>query len=191
MTASQVEPVELLERAIAYALGALRGVEPGLLSRPTPCSRWNLHVLLRHTADSLEALCEAFATRRISPAERPRPAPGDPVGAVRASACRLLSEAMLAADPDRRVLIGDHVLMTGVVVWTGALEIAGHGWDIGQTCGTDRPVPAALADSLLAVAGALITDEDRRSQFAAPVAVPRGVSPGDRLVAFLGRRPAV
>jgi uncharacterized protein (TIGR03086 family) len=187
MTANHVE---LLERAIAYALGALRGAEPALLSRPTPCSGWNLHVLLRHTADSLEALGEAFATGRISLAESPGPAAGDPVHAVRAAAGRLLGEAALDADPDRRVLIGDHVLMTGVVVWTGALEIAAHGWDIGQTCGVGRPVPAGLADDLLTVAAALITDADRRSQFAAPVAVPRGVSPGDRLVAFLGRRPA-
>nr|WP_070013478.1 maleylpyruvate isomerase N-terminal domain-containing protein [Streptomyces abyssalis] len=48
----------LLERALGYALCAVRPVTPGALERPTPCGRWDLRALLWHTNDSLAALCE-------------------------------------------------------------------------------------------------------------------------------------
>jgi uncharacterized protein (TIGR03086 family) len=171
-----------LELAVGYLLGATRAVEPRLLSRPTPCARWDLRLLLRHTADSLDALCELLDGRGEAPDHV------DPASAVRSSAWRLLGVAGAAAE--RPVPIGDQLLMSGIVVWTGALEIAAHAWDIGQTCGTRHPVPRALADDLLCVAPALISAEDRVSQFAEPVDVPRGLTSSDRLVAFLGRRPA-
>ncbi len=178
--------VQLLERAIGYTLRALRAVEPGLLSRQTPCARWDLELLLWHTVDSLDALRDSIGGTQSADGARPT----DPVRAVRDAACELLGATVTIAPGDRPVAIGDKVLMRSVLLWTGALEITAHGWDIGQTCGGRYPVPAGLADDLLHIAPALITDEERCAQFAAPVAVPSGVSASDRLVAFLGRNPA-
>jgi uncharacterized protein (TIGR03086 family) len=69
------------------------------------------------------------------------------------------------------------------------VEIAVHGWDVAQACGRPRPIPPQLAEELLQLAPLLVTDADRPGRFAPPVAVPAGASPGDRLVAFLGRGP--
>jgi uncharacterized protein (TIGR03086 family) len=75
------------------------------------------------------------------------------------------------------------------VTSVGAVEIAVHGWDVAQACGHPRPIPPQLAKELLRLAPLLVTDADRPGRFAAPVAVPAHASPGDRLVAFLGRDP--
>jgi len=64
-----------------------------------------------------------------------------------------------------------------------------HGWDISVACGARRPVPPGLAAILLPLAPLLISPATRPGLFADPVPVPAWASPGDQLVAFLGRQP--
>jgi uncharacterized protein (TIGR03086 family) len=76
-----------------------------------------------------------------------------------------------------------------MVAVTGAIEITVHGWDIAVACGRTRPVPPGLATVLLTAAQLLVPPDTRPGLFADPVALPGPASPGDQLVAFLGRRP--
>src|SRR5260370_16937674 len=71
---------ELLERAVSYALDSVASVRPALMRRPTPCRGWDLHALLSHACESVEALQEAIATGRVSLAPPPPPPalPGTP-----------------------------------------------------------------------------------------------------------------
>jgi len=81
------DPAALLDRAIAYTLGAVHSVTPERLSAPTPCAQWDLRALLIHVADSLEALGDGLGTGRMdlapaAPARPIEPAPvSDPVTA--------------------------------------------------------------------------------------------------------------
>lgn len=59
------DPAALLDRAIAFTLGAVHAVTPGQLSAPTPCAQWDLRALLMHVADSLEALGDGLGTGRM------------------------------------------------------------------------------------------------------------------------------
>jgi len=68
------------------------------------------------------------------------------------------------------------------------LEITVHGWDVAWACGMDRPIPAPLAGELLVLAAEVVAAEDRPGRFAAPVEPGVDAAPGERLVAFLGRR---
>ena len=72
---------------------------------------------------------------------------------------------------------------------TGAVEIAVHAWDVGQSCGGRWPIPEPLAGLLLPAAEALVCDDERPGLFAAAVRVPAAANAGDRLAAFLGRAP--
>jgi hypothetical protein len=54
-----------LRHAVQYALGSLGYVTPDLLSRPTPCTAWDLATLLQHVGDSLAALHEASPPRSL------------------------------------------------------------------------------------------------------------------------------
>jgi len=181
---------ELLERALGYALCAVRPVTPESLHRPTPCRGWDLRALLLHTGDSLAALHEGIEEGRIGllPAQD---AAADPAEAFRSGAARLLGAWAAADSPaDRLVAIAGLPLTAAAIARTGALEIAVHGWDIARATGLPRPVPAGLATVLLRTARQLLPGpEARHPLFGPPVTVSAEADPSDRLVAFLGRDP--
>jgi uncharacterized protein (TIGR03086 family) len=174
---------ELLERSLAYTLGRVTGVRPGSLERATPCAQWDLGALLDHLNDSLDALYEGLTGGRIGLFPTGDP---DPACDFRGRACAVLGA--WAAGPVDSVVIGDKPLDVRVMTAVGAVEIAVHGWDVAQACGRPGPIPAALAAELLPVARCVVADADRGVRFAAPFDVPACARPGDRLLAFLGRR---
>ncbi|QPP08509.1 TIGR03086 family protein [Streptomyces bathyalis] len=188
----------LLERALGYALCAVRPVTAPALNRRTPCGRWDLRALLWHTSDSLAALCEGIEDGYVGLEPPPAPAGGgvgrgadDPASAFRAAASRLMGAWAGSGSPaGRLVAIDDMPLTAAALARTGALEIAVHGWDIAQATGLPRPVPAALATELMRTARQLVPrPEARHPLFGAPIRVPAEADPSDRLVAFLGRDP--
>lgn len=185
--AEPVDSVALLERSISYALGSVAAVTPRLLSRSTPCARWDLRALLHHVNDSLDVLLEGVETGRIGPEPDRYPDPADPAATFRDRAGRLLGA--WAGGCRRVIAIADQPLLAGMVAGTGAVEIAVHGWDIAQACGDHRPIPPGIAAEILAFVPLVVTDATRMAQFAAPVRTAAQASPGDRLVALLGRRP--
>jgi uncharacterized protein (TIGR03086 family) len=181
--------VNLLSRAADYALAAAETITPDLWSRPTPCSRWNLHMLVRHACESVTALHEGLATGRIALFPRSGDdAPADLTQLLRLRVSTLVDEW---SDPTRSqvVLIADQDLAISVLAGVAALEIAVHGWDIAQTSGNPRSIPPDLAEDLLAVATRLLADGNRHPLFAPPIPPGEAADPCDSLVAFLGRSP--
>jgi uncharacterized protein (TIGR03086 family) len=178
----------LLEQAVGYALSITAQITPPLLPLATPCEGWDLRTLLLHVSDSLGVLTDALQAGHISAG----PAPGgepDPVACLRCRARALLEACATARAGGRLVAIGDRELTVNVAAAAGAIEIAVHGWDISAACGAPRQVPPGLAAALLPLAPLLIPRTTRAGLFADPVPVPEAACPGDRLVAFLGRRP--
>jgi uncharacterized protein (TIGR03086 family) len=188
----------LLEQAIRYALRSVAGVSPRLLTRPTPCAGWDLAMLLEHTCESLAALTEGTCLGCVAPAAAPAPADGpctDAVAAFTARASGLLDAWTRFSRLS--ILIGDQPLAAADFAAAGALEIAVHGWDVACACGQPRPIPAPLANRLLALAPLLVSDGERALQpgsgmsagplFGPPVTAPPRASASDRLTAFLGR----
>jgi uncharacterized protein (TIGR03086 family) len=185
--------LELLVAAVRYALAGAGPVTPQLLPLATPCAGWDLRTLLSHVTDSLDVLSGAVRAGYVGPGPAPgtgEPGP-DPAGGLRCRATRLLAACTNAGPGERLVAIADRELTVNMVALAGALEIAVHGWDISVTCGARLPVPPGLAATLLPIAPLLITPSTRPGLFADPVWVPGPASPGDRLVAFLGRQPGL
>jgi uncharacterized protein (TIGR03086 family) len=178
--------VGLLERAVNYTLGALHAARGAELSAPTPCRAWDLRALLAHVDESLLALHEAASLGHVDLVAGGQSA-RDPVATVRNRASHLLGAWTNTTRPD--VTVGDTGLTAAILATAGAMEVAVHGWDVARAVGRDRPLPAALAEEMLALSRLLVSDLDRPARFAAPVAVPAGAGAGDRLLAFLGRRP--
>jgi uncharacterized protein (TIGR03086 family) len=184
--------LELLDAAVGYALAGAALVTPQLRSRPTPCAGWDLEMLLDHLGDSIGVLHAAIATAGVGPGPAQgydRPPGRDPVARVRGEAASLLGACAAAGPAERRVAVGDRALSARMVAVTGAIEIGVHGWDLWVACGARRPVPPGLAAVLLPIAPLVITPDIRPGLFADPVRLPGPASPGDQLVAFLGRQP--
>ena len=183
----------LLAGAIGYALGACVQVAPGEMALPTPCADWDLAALLAHLTASMADLEAALRTGHLDldPNESGPPVPGlddaDPVEALRDRAANLLFACYAHHGPDRFVLVGGLPLPAGIVACTGAVEIAVHGWDVSAARGRGGPIPPALATRMLRLGPLLVTG--REGLFGAPVSVPDQASPGDQLVAYLGRIP--
>ena len=123
----------------------------------------------------------------------PRTPPADLVGALRARACQILAE--WSAEANRRsgpggsrdVVVDGRPLTSPVLTSAGALEVTVHGWDVATACGARRPIPDDLANDLLRIAPVLVTEADRPGRFGPALVPPLGASPGERLLAYLGR----
>jgi uncharacterized protein (TIGR03086 family) len=167
------------------------------MSNATPCAEWDLRALLLHMNESLLTLHEAIAVghldlERTNEAANPHADYGDPaldpVASLRNRACRMVGAWANARAP-ADVAIADRTLPPGIVAATGAVEVAVHGWDVARACGQDHPVPPTLAAELLDLCQVFVRDADRPTRFARPVPTAALASPGDRLVAYLGRSP--
>lgn len=189
-TAALIGGVALLERAMGYALGGLELVTPQTLRRATPCAEWDVRELLVHVADSLDVLCNAVDIGSVidAPPGSEAKTAAELVSAVRDRACRMLGAWVGAGEPDLVSVYGRSLSKT-IVASTGAIEIAVHGWDLAKGCGHDRDIPASLAEDLGQLAPLVVSHRDRPHRFGHPVPVSPDASPGDRLVAFLGRDP--
>jgi uncharacterized protein (TIGR03086 family) len=183
--------VTLLASAISYALAACVQVAPGEMTLPTPCADWDLEALLAHLAASMADLESALRTGHLDleadDPEAPDPDGDDPVELLRDRAANLLFACYAHHGPDRFVLVGGLPLPAGIVTCTGAVEIAVHGWDVRAARRRGGPIPSALATRMLRLSPLLVTG--REGLFGTPVQVPAQASPGDQLVAYLGRHP--
>jgi uncharacterized protein (TIGR03083 family) len=172
--------VDLLEQSIDYALGSITAVEPSMLHRQTPCSEWDLHDLLFHLADSILTLGELLGGSAAAGGCGPVARATDAALDLRRTAASINISA--SAQTIDRVLIPQRL-----VIITGALEIAIHGWDVEQAhCGV-RPIPGRLAENLLPHAPQLLDRAIRRDLFAQPFEPEPGATASDQLVTSAGR----
>ncbi|WP_367136881.1 TIGR03086 family metal-binding protein [Saccharothrix sp. HUAS TT1] len=182
----------LLEGATRYARHVTAQVTRRQLALPTPCADWDLLQLLWHVNESVAALREAIEQFCVFP----EPVSPDPAGVhdvLRAfdweTSLLLQSWDEAAYGADTTVAVGRYPVHGMVLANTGALEIAVHGWDVASACDLPEPIPAGLAADLFAVARKVVP-LPRYPQFGPEVACPGDACASDRLVAFLGRRPA-
>jgi uncharacterized protein (TIGR03086 family) len=179
------DALELLERALGYTRVALSTVGPDR-SGPSPCAGWTLADLLGHMDDGLDAFLEAAGGAVHVPAEVPVPrGAGADLAVLQSKACRLLG--VWSARTPALVVVGDRPVPSGLLVSAAALEIAVHGWDVGQATGAGRGLPDDLAVALMPVAHAVVTPEDRPERFAAPVLSGHEAGSSEVLLGFLGR----
>ena len=126
---------------------------------------------------------------RVDLAPRPPPARAPASTALQDKACALLG----ALERGRARSTSPSATTTGalrsLLAAAAALEIAVHGWDVGQATGAAPDLPTTSPAALLPVAQAVVLPEDRPDRFAAPRRPGRTAGSADVLLGFLGRVP--
>jgi len=183
--------ISLLDGALGYTRDRLLGVTAERLGDPTPCAGWDLHDLLVHMDDSLDAFLEGAGGEV---ALRPRPVDAtaaDLCTRLQVKACALADVWRVAERDGRHVVqVAGHQVPAVLLVNTAALEITVHGWDVGQATGRRTRIPDDLAEGLLAVAQHVIDPVDRGPRFASPRPARPEAAPDVRLLSWTGRAPA-
>lgn len=176
------EQLDLLTPALA---GAIDGIGPEDLDRPTPCAEFTVAGILEHMRGGATVFAAAF---RGQAAEGGAPPGGDPVAATRDALVDLIAAIRAPGALDRAVDTplgrGPAEAFARFVVLDGLV----HGWDLSVATGRPYDPPAALVEEVEGFARAAITDDMRAAgAFAAPAEPGPGAGALERLVAFTGR----
>lgn len=183
-----MDPVERIERASAFAQSKVEGVQADDMTKPTPCSEFDVRALLNHLIGGL-AMMETAASggKAVAPTT-------DQLGDDAAKTFAERRQKLLATLGESGVMERSWEMPFGAM--PGAMmagitfmEHVTHGWDVATATGQDATIPA----DLLQECWELVTPMDamlRMPGVCGPaVAVADDASLQDKFVAFMGRTP--
>ena len=182
---------ELYVRAMESAARFVNGVHAGQWHDPTPCTEWDLRLLVNHMTYQNLWAAELFPGKTM--AEVGDRFDGDvlgddPIGAFNRSV-EAASAGVSATGAMEAVC---HLSFGDVPGSEYAKELFGemliHGWDVAKAAHQDATLDAALVDLGLPIAEEAMRQGAGSDAIAAPVPVPDDVPAQTRLLAFLGRR---
>ena len=183
-----MDPVDRIERATAVASEKVKGVKSADMSKPTPCSEFDVRALLNHMLGGLAMLTTAAGGEKAAMPE------GDQVGSDPSGTYDKRRKALLAAvrTPgalDRNWEMPFGSLSGQMMAGIAFMEHLTHAWDVAKATGQDTTLPADLVTECTE----LVTPMDamlRMPGVCAPaVKVSNAASSQEKLIAFLGRNP--
>jgi len=183
------------EQSVSSTGRILKGVRPGDLAAPTPCSEWDVRDLLNHVIGTLWLSTALFSGQEPRYPMAPGGLPGtDLAGDDPAAAYADAAAAALAAAGTGDTLTRMHVTPLGEMpgpVLSGftTLDVLMHGWDLARATGQPADLETAVAEHVLDFAHQALPAENRAGRIAPALPVPAGAPVTDRLAGFLGRQP--
>lgn len=183
-----MEPVERIERATAVASEKVGGVTTDDLSKPTPCSEFDVRGLLNHVIGGLGMLT---AAARGEKAEMPQgdqfgSSPGKEYDARRAA---LLDALRGDAVLDRPWEMPFGTLPGQVMAGIAFMEHLTHAWDVAKATGQDTTLPTELVAECMELVTPMESMLRTPGVCGPAVAVPDDAPIQDRFIAFMGREP--
>jgi uncharacterized protein (TIGR03086 family) len=181
-------PVEPLGRAFASTRTVLVQVQAGQMDAPTPCAAWDVRSLIEHFTGSARWAAAAIGGAEAASEDRTAV---DLVAAYDQGISVALAAFGAEGALEKAVTLPWGEFSGAALMWLAVNDQFVHGWDLARAIGHDTDLDPGLADELLVRGQAWITDAyrgpDGAGLFGPPVKAPAGVSPADRLAAFLGR----
>ncbi|HEX6394515.1 MAG TPA: TIGR03086 family metal-binding protein [Acidimicrobiales bacterium] len=183
-----MDPIERIERATAVASEKVKGVQMADMSKPTPCSEFDVRALLNHMLGGLTMLATAAGGAQAAMPE------GDQVGRDPAGSYDQRRSALLAAVGSPGALEHNWEMPFGsmapqMMASIAFMEHLTHAWDLAKATGQDTTLPPDLVAECIQA----VTPMDamlRTPGVCGPVVdVPENASAQDKLLAFMGRNP--
>jgi uncharacterized protein (TIGR03086 family) len=183
-----MDPIERIDRATAFAGGNVNGVRPVDLSKPTPCTEFDVRALLNPMVGNMGMAATAARGEKAPFPE------GDQFGSDPAAAYEDRRQELLSAVRGPGALERDWELPFGTLAGSTMasilfMEHLTHGWDVAKATGQDTTMPGDLVTECMALA--LPMDEMLRVPGVCGPAlrVSENASPQDKFIAFMGRMP--
>lgn len=182
-----------LDTSLDLLTSSVAGLRPEDLTRPTPCSDWNVMQVVQHAAgDQL-----GYAST-LTGGPGPTYNPFAPSGDTGVDAPALVAEAVAASSAAWAGVPADSApietplplgpLDAELASHACALDAAVHAWDIAVATGRPSPLTDDLSATLLASAQSFV-EPLRAFAYAPALAAEPGDSPTDALLRYLGRDP--
>jgi uncharacterized protein (TIGR03086 family) len=188
---------------LTSALGDLgtvvASIGDGFWAAPTPCGDWSVRQLTSHLVSGNLLFAAILSGRPMPPpTELRRRTAEDTLGDDASTAFRSAAQALLAAFELPGVLDQVHVFPVGPLPGRAAIHVRTvealvHGWDLATATGLRLAASAdVVADGVLDFSRELLARiPEGRHPFGPSVAVDDSAPALDRLVALLGRDPAM
>ena len=171
-------PAGVLSRALAQTADLLDHVHDDVLTRPTPCSEWDVAAVADHVISDAQNFLKMVRGERPDFAATPHVAQGW------GAAFRVAADDLIQA-------WGEHDSDEPFPAGMACAEFAVHDWDLATALGFALDgLDPAVAELGLAFMRANLTDESRGGAFGPEQPAPSGAGPYDAIAAFAGRRVA-
>jgi uncharacterized protein (TIGR03086 family) len=180
--------LDLDRRALAATGAHVRALAPEDLTRPTPCTEWDVRALLNHVLGNNHLYAAAVEGAAVDWSERDRDRVGDdPLGAYTASV-DAVTDAFARAGLGAEVDLPFGRLPAAQAVAVHFVDVLAHGWDLGVALGRDSRLDPGLASAALDIVAFYPPDVfGTPIFFAEQQPCPTDAPPDVRLVATLGR----
>jgi uncharacterized protein (TIGR03086 family) len=179
-----VDELACAEATLTVLHAVIRPLSRDDMSRPTPCTEFDVARLTEHLLSSITTLGGAAG------AEFPDNNSEDAVDRQLIMAARPALDAWHRRGLDGTVSVGPGQFPATSAVSILSLEFLVHGWDYAQAVGRELEVPDTLAGYVLEAARGIITPEGRKAVgFDQPVEIGGDASEFEQLLAFTGRTP--
>lgn len=183
-----MDPIERIERATAFASEKVKGVTPADLSKPTPCSEFDVRGLLNHVIGGLAMLTTAADGGKAAMPEGDQFG-SDPAGVYDQRRRALITAVRGEGALDRNWEMPFGTMPGAMMAGIAFMEHLTHAWDVAKATGQETKLPADLVTEcmeLVTPMGAML----RMPGVCGPaVSVPDDAPPQDKFIAFLGRNP--
>jgi uncharacterized protein (TIGR03086 family) len=182
-----MELVPALEATFDRTHALVAGVRPDQLGEPTPCAEWDVRALLAHVTGVVTNMGLGVSGQDLIPDLAAFELGADPAAQFEAAAATTLA-AWKANGLEGEVNVGAGPMPAMVAANVNLLDTATHSWDIARATGQDGELPAEVAETALAAAHMVVTDDIRKfAGFTDAQPVGADASPTQQLAAYLGR----
>jgi uncharacterized protein (TIGR03086 family) len=158
------------------------------MSKPTPCSDFDVRALLNHVIGGLGMLTTAASGGKAEIPEGDQLG-SDPAGTYDERRSQLLTAMRAPGVLDRNWEMPFGSMPGTMMAGIAFMEHLTHAWDVAKATGQDDTLPADLVSQCMEVVTPMDAMLRTPGVCGTAVSVPDNASPQDKLVAFLGRHP--